>query len=43
MEKVSELIKLIQTRLANLLKDAPSDVQEAYAKLKDEIEQISSL
>lgn len=43
IEKITELVKLIQSKLNQIMKEAPPDVAEAYKILIDETKNISTV
>lgn len=42
IDKITDLVGLIQAKLKTMVKDAPADVQEAYKKFKEGAHEISS-
>jgi archaellum component FlaC len=43
IEKITELVKLIQSKLNQVMKDAPQDVAEAYKVFIEETKNISTV
>ncbi len=43
IEKITELVKLIQTKLNQVMKDAPQDVAEAYRVFIEETKNITTV
>jgi hypothetical protein len=43
IEKITELVKLIQSKLNQVMKDAPQDVAEAYKVFIEETKNITTV
>jgi archaellum component FlaC len=43
IEKITELVKLIQSKLNQVMKDAPQDVAEAYKVIIEETKNITTV
>lgn len=43
IEKITELVKLIQSKLNQVMKDAPQDVAEAYKLFIEETKNITTV